>query len=66
MTLDFCLLSLLFPALLGDDLRRRGLTLASGLGAIALVPLVGPLVYLCLRPSLPGATRSSETVSTAS
>lgn len=66
MTLDFCLLSLLFPALLGDDLRRRGLSLASGIGAIALVPLLGPLVYLCLRPSLPGTPRPSETVSPAS
>lgn len=52
MSLDFCLLCLLFPALLGDDMARRGLKNSSLFWAVALVPLVGSLLYLCLRPPL--------------
>lgn len=52
MTLDFCLLCLLFPALLGDDMARRGMKNSSVFWAVALVPLVGSLLYLCLRPQL--------------
>jgi hypothetical protein len=52
MSLDFCLLCLLFPALLGDDMARRGLKNPSVFWAVALVPLVGSLLYLCLRPQL--------------
>jgi len=53
MSLDFCLLCLLFPALLGDDMARRGWKNSQVFWAVALVPLVGPLLYLCLRPSIP-------------
>ncbi|MBW4548059.1 MAG: DUF2834 domain-containing protein [Symplocastrum torsivum CPER-KK1] len=53
MSLDFCLLCLLFPTLLGDDMARRGWKNSQVFWAVALVPLVGPLLYLCLRPSLP-------------
>lgn len=52
MSLDFCLLCLLFPALLGDDMARRGMKNSSVFWAVALVPLVGSLLYLCLRPQL--------------
>ena len=52
MSLDFCLLCLLFPALLGDDMARRGLKNPALFWAVALVPLIGPLLYLCLRPPL--------------
>jgi hypothetical protein len=52
MSLDFCLLCLLFPALLGDDMARRGLKNSSLFWPVALLPLVGPLLYLCLRPPL--------------
>ena len=52
MSLDFCLLCLLFPTLLGDDMARRGLKNSSVFWAVALVPLVGSLLYLCLRPQL--------------
>jgi len=55
MSLDFCLLCLLFPALLGDDLARRGLKDSPWFWAVALVPLLGPLLYLCLRPPLQDA-----------
>ena len=53
MSLDFCLLCLLFPALLGDDMARRGLKNSQLFWVVALLPLVGPLLYLCARPPLP-------------
>jgi len=52
MSLDFCLLALLFPALLGDDMARRGLDSSIAFWAVSLVPLFGPLAYLCTRPPL--------------
>jgi len=52
MSLDFLLLCALVPALLGDDAARRGGLPPALLRAIALVPLLGPLAYLCLRPPL--------------
>ena len=57
MSWDFCLLCLLFPALLGDDMARRGLKNSQLFWLTALIPLFGPLVYLCVRPplSVPGA-----------
>lgn len=53
MSLDFCLLSLLFPALLGDDMARRGWNNPQVFWLISLIPLFGPLIYLCVRPPLP-------------
>lgn len=53
MSLDFCLLCLLFPALLGDDMARRGLKNPQLFWLTALIPLFGPLIYLCVRPPLP-------------
>lgn len=55
MSVAFCLLCLLFPTLLGDDMARRNLRNPQIFWAVALVPLIGPLVYLCLRPALPEA-----------
>jgi len=55
MSLAFCLLCLLFPypTLLQDDMARRGLTTDSQLFGITVwLPLLGPLIYLCLRPTL--------------
>lgn len=55
MSLAFVLFCALFPypTLLQDDMARRGLTSHSQLFQIAVwIPLLGPLVYLCLRPSL--------------
>ncbi len=52
MSLDFCLLSLLFPALLGDDMARRGWKNPQIFWLTALIPLFGPLIYLCVRPPL--------------
>ncbi|MFQ4146119.1 DUF2834 domain-containing protein [Chlorogloeopsis sp. ULAP02] len=56
MSLDFCLLCALFPALLGDDMVRRGLKNPQIFWLVALIPLFGPLMYLCIRPSLPEAS----------
>lgn len=55
ISLDFCLMCLLFPltSLFDDDMARRGVKDSRIFWAVALVPLFGPLVYLCLRPSLP-------------
>jgi hypothetical protein len=53
MSLDFCLLGLLFPLLLKDDLTRRGLKQPSLFWIVALVPLLGPAGYLATRPALP-------------
>ncbi|MGE5656665.1 MAG: DUF2834 domain-containing protein [Actinomycetota bacterium] len=52
MSLDFCMLSLLFPALLKDDMARRGMQSSLGFWAVTLVPLLGPLAYLCVRKPL--------------
>ncbi|MBR8837534.1 MAG: DUF2834 domain-containing protein [Stigonema ocellatum SAG 48.90 = DSM 106950] len=60
MTLDFCLLSLLFPALLGDDMARRGMKNPQLFWLITLIPLLGPLMYLCVRPPLPEATEDPK------
>lgn len=57
MSLDFCLLCLLFPVLLGDDMARRGVK-SQYFWIFALVPLLGPLLYLCLRPPLPSPQAS--------
>ncbi|WP_298614746.1 DUF2834 domain-containing protein [uncultured Thermosynechococcus sp.] len=51
MTLDFCLLSLLFPFLLVDDWQRRGIE-NSPWRWWSVVPLLGALGYLLLRPPL--------------
>lgn len=49
MSLDFCTLTLLTPSLLWDDLVRRN---ASPLWrAVSLLPLLGPAIYLALRPA---------------
>ncbi|MEH1961633.1 MAG: DUF2834 domain-containing protein [Nostoc sp.] len=52
MSLDFCLLCLLFPTLLGDDMARRGWKNPQLFWLIALIPLFGPLIYLSVRPPL--------------
>jgi len=57
MSIDFCLLCLLFPALLGDDMARRGLKNPFLFWVVTLVPLIGPLLYLCLRPPVPNSTQ---------
>jgi hypothetical protein len=53
MSLDFCVLTLLFPSLLHDDLGRRGISPQPLIWATVALPLVGACLYLLLRPSLP-------------
>ncbi|MBF2017100.1 MAG: DUF2834 domain-containing protein [Rivularia sp. T60_A2020_040] len=57
MSLDFCLLCLLFPALLGDDMAKRGMKNSALFWLVTLVPLFGPLVYLSVRKPLPDNTQ---------
>ena len=61
MSLAFCLFCLLFPTVLGDDMARRGYLRDSQLfWLVALIPLFGPLAYLCWRSPI----RSSNSQST--
>jgi hypothetical protein len=53
MSLDFCLMCLVFPALLADDMARRGLEDSRIFWTVSLTPLLGAITYLCLRPPLP-------------
>ncbi|MBE9013805.1 hypothetical protein IQ250_26820 [Pseudanabaenaceae cyanobacterium LEGE 13415] len=58
MTLALCLFAVLFPypTLLSDDMARRGLMKESQFfWIVALIPLFGPLAYLCLRPNIPAS-----------
>ncbi|MGD1943819.1 MAG: hypothetical protein ACFB0G_21195 [Leptolyngbyaceae cyanobacterium] len=52
MSLDFCLLWLLTPSLLGDDMARRGLKNSRVFWLVNAVPLVGLTAYLTFRPQL--------------
>ena len=52
MSLDFCLLWLLFPILLRDDMARRDLREPLIFWAVTLIPLLGAAMYLGLRPPL--------------
>ena len=56
ITLDFFVMCLTFPltSLFDDDMARRGIKDSRMFWAVALVPLFGPLMYLCLRPPIPG------------
>jgi hypothetical protein len=66
MSLDFCLLSLLFPAIVNDDMAQRGLENKSVLMLITLTPLLGTLLYTCFRPPLnTNQTQSLPVVSKA-
>jgi hypothetical protein len=59
MTLAFCLFGLVFPALLGDDMARRGWRDPRKFGTVALLRLFGSLAYLCLRPPLPESSAAT-------
>ncbi len=66
MSLDFCLLNLLFPVLLPDNMARRGLKDQRIFWAIALLPLIGALVYVTLRPPTQVASAPSELATASS
>jgi hypothetical protein len=52
MGLDFCCLSFLFLTLLSDDMSRRGIENKVFYWTIAVIPLIGSLLYFCCRPPL--------------
>jgi hypothetical protein len=58
MSLDFCLLSLLLPVLIKDDIYRRNFSNPKSIELLSLVPLFGGLIYLCIRPNLPESTEN--------
>ncbi len=60
MSLDFCLLCLLLPVLVKDDLVRRNIDNYSIFGAISLVPLFGTLAYLCFRSFLESSIKKQQ------
>ncbi|CAM4832683.1 unnamed protein product [Rotaria magnacalcarata] len=51
MTIDFFVVSFLFPGLVEDDLKRRKIT-NNNYFRICFLPLLGPLIYLYQRPPL--------------
>jgi hypothetical protein len=51
MSLDFCLLCALFPILLQDDIKRRGLGDSQAFKILSFIPFFGALIYLVLRPA---------------
>lgn len=53
MSLDFCMLCLLFPTLLSDDMTRREMKNPILFWLVTLIPLFGPLIYLSVRKPLP-------------
>lgn len=59
MSIDFCLLWLLVPSLLGDDMARRQVKNPLLLGWASAVPLLGVTAYLALRPRLAAAAEDS-------
>jgi hypothetical protein len=52
MSLDFCLLSLLLPVLIQDDILRRSFSNPQAIRLLSLIPLFGGLIYLGIRPNL--------------
>ena len=61
MSLDFCLLILLLPILISDDIQRRKFTNPRAIQLLSLIPLCGGLLYLCIRPSLTESEANSAT-----
>jgi hypothetical protein len=60
MSLDFCLLTLLLPVLIADDIDRRNFTNPQTIKILSIIPLVGGLIYLCIRPNLPDRPASLQ------
>jgi hypothetical protein len=52
MSLDFCMLCLLFPTLLKDDMARRNMQSQLLFWLVRIIPLFGALFYLCVRKPL--------------
>lgn len=52
MTIDFLLFLFAFPYILGDDMLRRGLDDKKQFWFYTLIPVLGPCLYLLVRPRL--------------
>jgi hypothetical protein len=52
MSFDFILFLFAFPAILGDDMSRRGMTDTRQFWLYSLPPVLGPCLYLVVRPRL--------------
>lgn len=52
MTLDFCCLSVLFPTIVYDDLKKRDIDNPQIFWILSFIPLFGTLIYICYRPAL--------------
>ncbi|MGA1872083.1 MAG: DUF2834 domain-containing protein [Thermoplasmatota archaeon] len=50
MTVDLMVVTLAFPCVMRDDMRRRGWHGIGRFLLFALLPLIGPLTYLWMRP----------------
>ena len=59
MTLDFCCLSLLFPNIIYDDIKKRDISNPKIYWILSFIPLLGALIYICSRPSLHLETENS-------
>ena len=53
MTLDLLCLCFIFPLIIRDDMLRRNMKNDSLFWIVTLVPLLGTLIYLCVRSPLP-------------
>jgi hypothetical protein len=58
MSLDFLMLCTCLPILIQQDLTHRGLTEKDLLWKLALIPLLGPALYIVLRPPLSSQQQS--------
>lgn len=61
MSLDFCLLCLLFPTLVGDDMARRGMQ-DQRFFWLSCLPLIGAALYVTLRSPLSPKTQAQPQV----
>jgi len=52
MTIDFFLFAIAFAAVLADDMRRRDMKIDGRFWLYALVPVLGAVTYLAMRPPL--------------
>ena len=56
MSLDFCMLCVIFAPLLADDMAKRNFQNAAIFWVAVLLPLIGILIYLSVRPTLEEAS----------
>ncbi len=52
MTIDFFLFAIAFAAVLADDMRRRNMKIGGLFWLYALIPVLGAVTYLAVRPAL--------------